>query len=96
VIVLLILLALIFAWAVIATAVAVSHSMTVTLLQGMLTKRDSELVELRDRFQASSLSEFHAARAITMQPSEPEPVVRYVTDDTGLIRFPAEPDDDDL
>lgn len=82
-----------FAWAVIATAVAVAQSQLRERaeLQALGWKTTCE--EERDRYLANSLSELRAHRPVAMRtPDEPDDV-QYMYDETGLIRVAVEPGD---
>lgn len=79
-----------FAWASIATAIAVAQAKLreSAELQALGWKVTCE--EERDRAQAFSLSELRAHRPVAMPASEPDDAV-YAYDDTGLVRSRIDP-----
>jgi low affinity Fe/Cu permease len=86
--------ALLFAWAVIATAVAINHSMTVTLLQGYLRHAEERVGELEDASRATSLAELRQYRpTAAMEVQPPEERRFWTTDPTGLIQIEVDPRD---
>lgn len=95
---LIIALALCFAWACIATAVAVQKATEAKLWENGCDKRDAQLASkeeniaaLLDRQMASTLGEYHAARSVAMPARDPAPERRvYASDPTGIFQVPLE------
>lgn len=95
-IVLLALLALVFAWACIATGTAVSWERRHDGERAMKEEWRERAVFAEDRAQASSLSELRTWHPVAMQAAEQGPELLYDYDATGLNRSVrvATPDDE--
>jgi hypothetical protein len=79
-------LAVCFAWACIATAVAVANDKIAKVNDSIVTDYAERIAELEDRFQAGSLSEFRAHRPVAMPDPGPEAErEQWASDATGLV-----------
>lgn len=88
---LIIALALCFAWACIATSIAVSNDKERTWWKHCTEQRDEQITALLDRQMASTLGEYHAARSVAMPARDPAPERRvYASDPTGIFQVPLE------